>query len=94
MSRGEDLVEVTILGKKILLRADGNEEYVREVAQYVDEKMEESRTSPQISSLNAAIMAALKIADDYFKALGTQKRAFQQVEKQCIDLINYIDSKL
>jgi cell division protein ZapA len=93
MSQSDDLVEVTILGKKLSLRADGNEDYVREVAQYVEEKMDHAQSSAQTSSLNVAIMAALNIADDYFKILGTQKKAFAQIEQQCIDLVNFIDSK-
>ena len=87
-------VEVTILGKKLALRADGNEEYVREVAQYVDDKMEQAKEMSQTSSLNVAILAAMNIADDYFKVVGEQNRTFTQVEQQCIDLINFIDSKL
>ena len=93
-SRSGDVVEVNILGRKITLRAEGNEEYVREVAQYVDEKMTEAQRLGQTSPLNVAILAALNIADDYFKILGKQKQAFAQVESQCIELINYIDSKL
>ena len=94
MATTGDTVEVTILGRKMTLRADGNEEYVREVAQYVDEKMEEANRMSQTSSLNVAILAAMNIADDFFKSVGEQNRSFAQVEQQCIELINYIDSKL
>ena len=94
MATTGDTVEVTILGRKMTLRADGNEEYVREVAQYVDEKMEEAKRMSQTSSLNVAILAAMNIADDFFKSVGEQNRSFAQVEQQCIELINYIDSKL
>ena len=94
MPHNDDLVEVNILGRKLMLRADGNEEYVREVASYVEEKMDQAQGGAQASTLNVAIMAALNIADDYFKTLGTQKKAYSQVEQQCIDLLNYIDSKL
>jgi cell division protein ZapA len=94
MTEQKGTVEVTILGRKIALRSDGNDEYVRQVAQYVDEKMEEAQATSKTSTLNVAILAAMNIADDYFKAVGERKQAFATVENQCIDLINYIDSKL
>lgn len=93
MANSKNTVDITILGRKITLRADDNEEYVREVAQYVDDKMEEAQKSSKTSSINVAILAAMNIADDYFKEVGSKKRTFAQVEQQCIDLINYIDSK-
>lgn len=94
MGNSKDAVEVTILGRKISLRADGNEDYVREVAQYVDEKMEEAQKASKSSSINVAILAAMNIADDFFKEVGQRKQTYAQVEQQCIDLINYIDSKI
>ena len=94
MASSDETVEVTILGRKVNLRADGNEEYIREVAQYVDEKMEQAQKQSQSSTLNVAILAALNIADDFFQSVGEKQRTFAQVEQQCIDLINYIDSKL
>jgi cell division protein ZapA len=94
MSDPKDDVEVTVLGRKITLRSDGDEDYIREVAQYVDEKMDDAQESTKSSTLNVAILAAMNIAHDYFKVVGENKRAFAQVEQQCVDLINYIDSKL
>lgn len=94
MGNSKDAVEVTILGKRIILRSDGNDDYVREVAQYVDEKMEEAQKATKSSTINVAILAAMNIADDFFKEVGHRKQTFSQVEQQCIDLINYIDSKL
>lgn len=94
MTESENTVEVTILGRKITLRADGNEEYIRQVAQYVDERMEEAQSSSKTSAINIAILAAMNIADDFFKEVGDKKRIYSEVEQQCIDLINYIDSKL
>ena len=94
MGSSDDLVEVTLLGRKIHLRAEGNEEYIRQVAQYVEERMDQAQATSQSSTLNVAILAALNIADDYFKSMGKQKETNSQVERQCIDLINYIDSVL
>ncbi|MDP8255490.1 MAG: cell division protein ZapA [Candidatus Alcyoniella australis] len=90
-----DLIELSILGKRLKVNSEGNDEYVREVAQYVVEKMDEvQKNGSQSASLNVAIMAALNIADDYFKSVGHQKTLFDKIEKKCDELIGFIDSKV
>jgi cell division protein ZapA len=89
------VVEVQILGRKILLSAESDEDYVREIAEYVNDKMERiAAESQNTSTLNVAILAALDIADEYFKQLGLQKEICEKVDKKCLDLVNYIDSQL
>jgi len=91
----DNVIEVTILGRKMLLSTESDEDYVREIAEYVNEKMESIRDqSGSTSSLNVAILTALDIADEYFKQVGLQKEICEKVDKQCLELVNYIDAKL
>ena len=91
----ENVVEVTILGRKMLLSTESNEEYLREIAEFVNDKMEQIQAASQSSStLNIAILAALDIADEYFKQVGLQKEICEKVDRQCLELVNYLDSKL
>jgi len=91
----DNVIEVTILGRKMLLSTESDEDYVREIAEYVNEKMESIRVlSGATSSLNVAILPALDIADEYFKQGGLQKELCEKVDKQCLELVNYIDAKL
>lgn len=91
----DNVIEVTILGRKMLLSTESDEDYVREIADYVNEKMENIREqSGSTSSLNVAILTALDIADEYFKQVGLQKEICEKVDKQCLELVNYIDTKL
>jgi cell division protein ZapA len=91
----ENLVEVQILGRKILLTHDGNEDYAREIAEFVNDKMERVQAeSKSTTTLNVAILTALDIADDYFKQIGRHREVCEKIDKQCLDLVNFIDSKL
>ena len=92
---GEQVVEVQILGRKMLVAHDGNEDYVREIAEYVNDKMERIQAeSKSTTTLNVAILTALDVADDYFKQIGQHREICEKIDKQCIDLVNYIDTKL
>ena len=59
-------VEVKILGQKITLRSGDEEEHIRRVAEYVDEKMREvSRSTSPRGKYSVAMLVALNIADEY-----------------------------
>jgi len=61
-------VEVEIMGQNVTLRSEEEESYVRRVAGYVDEKMQEVvKTTRPIAKFNVAVMAALNIADEYHR---------------------------
>ncbi|NLH49481.1 MAG: cell division protein ZapA [Myxococcales bacterium] len=91
----ENVVEVQILGRKMMLATDSNEDYVREIAEYVNDKMQRIETEAAgSSSLNVAILTALDIADEFFKQVGLHKEICEKVDRQCLELVNYIDSKL
>lgn len=62
-------VDVRILSETYRIRSGGNPEYVKQLAEYVDMRMNEvSETTPTVDSLKIAILVALNIADDYFSA--------------------------
>jgi len=57
--------EIQILGQKYTLKGEASEEYMKELAAYVDAKIKEVlRKSPGINPLNASILAALNIAEE------------------------------
>ena len=58
-------VEVRILGQSYSIKTDENEEYIRSLAQYVDEKLKEIYSvAPNVSQTKATVMAAFGIADE------------------------------
>ena len=65
--------DLTVLNHKFTLKSDSDEKQVKRVADYVNKKMNEIvGGNKAISTLNVAILAALNIADDFFKMRETR----------------------
>jgi cell division protein ZapA (FtsZ GTPase activity inhibitor) len=94
----KNLVRVEILGREYTIKSDEGEERVKKIAQYVNAKLKKISESAQtFSTHNAAILAALDIANDYFEVLEGRTSLSQKVEKmekQTGRLIEMIDSKI
>jgi len=67
----DGLVPVQILGQRYAIRSALDPQYVQELANYVDEKMRAvaDQAAPG-DSLRLAVVAALNIADETFRARG------------------------
>lgn len=62
-------VEVKIAGKDYTLVGSEPDEYIQKVGLYVDKKMTEVlRSNNRLSTAMAAVLTAINVADDYFKA--------------------------
>lgn len=60
--------ELSILDHKFVFRSDNDEKQVKKIADYVNKKMHEIvESNKAISTANVAILAALNIADEYYK---------------------------
>jgi cell division protein ZapA len=88
-------VQVEILGREYTIRSDEGEERVKKIAEYVDGKLKKiSEGTRTTTTLNAAILAAMDIANDYFEALEGRSHLHQKVEEietksgRLIELIN------
>lgn len=61
-------VTVDVAGMPITLRGAEDEEYIRSVAAYVDEKATTyQKSQPALSTSNCVVLAAVNIADELFK---------------------------
>ena len=61
-------IEVKILGQRYKVRSDEGEDYIKSLAQFVNEQiLQVQRSSQTVATHNVAILAALHIADDLFK---------------------------
>lgn len=61
-------LDVQILGQKLTISSDAEEDYMLRVAGYVDGKMQELMRSPKsVTKSNVAMLAALNIADEYHR---------------------------
>ena len=69
MTAKKSVVKVTIVGEEYTLRTDAPPEHTQAVAAYVDEAIRKIRGGSNIvESHKAAILAALQITDELFKA--------------------------
>ncbi len=76
-------IRVNIFGSEYTLIADNNENYVNEIAQYVDDKMREiDRTQSIKSSSKIAILTALNIADELFQERIYRKKLIDQLNEE------------
>ena len=75
-------LRVNIFGTDYALKAEDNQEYLIEIAKYVDQKMREIDRSQAISSnLKIAILAALNIADELHQTRQYQDRVLEQINE-------------
>jgi cell division protein ZapA len=62
-------VTLSIAGQKLALRTDADEAYLRRLAEFVDGRIRDlAATKGGIASHDVALLAALQIADEMFRA--------------------------
>jgi len=84
-------MKIEIYDQSYNVNASDNEEYLRELAAYVDEKMREvAQATRTVDSVKVAVLAALNIADEFF----TLRERQQQIEgplrkrvEKCVALV-------
>jgi cell division protein ZapA len=83
---------IEILGQKLTVISDSDEKAVAGVVQYVNDKVDEiSKGGNNLNTLTIAVLAALNIADELFKAKGENDLISQQLENKTQVLIDLID---
>ena len=74
MTEKRSSVKVTIVGQELTIRSDATPEHTREVAAYVDKAIRGIMNSGAVvESSRAAILAALQITDELFRARAAQR---------------------
>lgn len=84
-------MKIDIYDQSYNVHADQNEEYLKELAAYVDAKMRQAAEATRtVDSLKVAVLAALNIADEMF----TLRERQQQIEgplrkrvEKCVALV-------
>jgi len=83
---------IEILGQKLTVLSDSDEKAVAGVVQYLSDKVDEiSKGGNNLNTLTIAVIAALNIADELFKAKGENNLISQQLENKTQELIDLID---
>ena len=85
-------VKVRIRDSEYLIKGGESEEQVYRIAAYVNEKLQEVQESAEgLSEKKTAILAALNIASDYFRALRERDEILARYRSRTETLIYQID---
>ena len=89
------MVTVEIAGQRYPIRSGLDERYVAELAAYVDQKMRAAVASaPESDMLGLAILVALNIADDVFRARQQQSNVDGELNQRALQLERLVDGVL
>ena len=77
----QNKVTVTIDGQEYNLVASEDAAYMKKVADRVDQKIREVKEGGKVSSADAAVLAALNVADEYFKSLDAAEALRAQIKE-------------
>jgi cell division protein ZapA len=92
-------VEVRICGKDYTLVGVESDEYIQRVGLYIDKKMNEiTRTNNKLSTSMAAVLTAINVADDFFKAHENEnslkrelKHSIEEIDRQKNEMLRLSD---
>jgi len=85
----ENKINVVINGEIVTLRSTENEEFLQRLARYVDRKINTikgTHNSVAVTERTRALLVALNMADDYFKAQENLVRLQTEHEKYIIEM--------
>ena len=89
------ITTVTIFGRDYKIKGIADENYILEMAKFVDAKMRELSNDSQIPSTErVAILTALNIADELFQEKRKTSEAFSSVEERADQLMTLLDERV
>ena len=88
-------ISVRIRGKEYFINCTEDEKYIQKVAYYLDRKMTQiANANPALDSSKLAILAALNMSDELFKAVDVidklKEKPNSKVESEIVDEIEKI----
>jgi cell division protein ZapA len=82
-------VEVHILGQKYVIKGEVPADYIKQLADFVDERLRDVYASyPNITPLKAAILASLNISDELHRV----KKEYNSVSESIKNIENKADT--
>jgi cell division protein ZapA len=95
MSDASRVVTIEIQGLRYPIRSELDEQYVVELARYVDGKMARAgHEVPTGESLKIAVLAALNIADELFRCRGAGSLEHAEIVRRAHDLERLVSAAI
>ncbi len=88
-------VRVTIYGQEYPIRGRGDEEYIKKVARFVDDRMLQIEDQTAINSpARLAILAALNIADELFRSQQDKDQLVSELESKAREISENLNQSM
>jgi cell division protein ZapA len=88
-------IKVEIYDQAYTVRSDGDPEYLKQLAEYVDQRMREiSSGTLTVDSRKVAILAALYIADELYQSRKAHEQADEQLATRSAECSELLDRLL
>ena len=95
MSDAPGTTRVTILDEQFAIRSEADPEYTRQVAGHVDGSLREIRQKvPSMEPFQAAVLGAMEITDELFRARGRQADLEGEVAERIAKLADAVGEVL
>ncbi len=92
MKRG---TSVEVYGYTFNVKSDLNRKQVQEIAEYVDAKMKDLAAKLKVSSTSRlAVMAAINIAEEYYRIKSEQNELNKAIDEKSAELIQLFDESM
>lgn len=87
-------VELRLAGQAVVIKGGGDEVYLQTVASYVEGKMREiSQRTRIVSTQQVALLAAMDIADEYFRSQKEAKSFRADVRERSVRLLDLMETQ-
>ena len=81
--------EIQLLGRSFKIRSEQDPEYLSEVAEYIDEKLEWITKGKQsMAAQNALLLTVLNVADELFQARAEHNSLKESIRAQSRNLLS------
>ena len=88
-------MKIQIYDQSYNVNADGNEEYLKELAAYVDGKMRFiSESTHMVDSVKVAVLAALNVADEMFTMRKRQEALEGPLRERVQNCVSMVEKAL
>lgn len=84
-------VEVSILGQRMVLKADADPRHLERVASFVKRKVDELGAQSTAPVQKLALLVALNIADDYLRVIDESREFRREVAAKSKALLNELE---
>jgi len=87
--------EVEIFGQRYTIKGDSDEDYIRRVAAYVDEQMQNLAQGMKTATpTKVAVLAAINIAHQLLQTEQRRQQGEEDVERRALSLMESIEEHL